>query len=193
MNKRKSNLIQLNSSNYNISYFAITAIPIIIIFTILFHFAFEFLGSPKILIPFFPINESIFEHLKLCVYPTIITWIIGAFSLAKKNEIDMSKWIISMTFSIITNLINVLSLYYIGTGAFNIHSMIFDISTIVIGTILGQILSVHIYNNISDKNKNVAYTYMILIILFFIMTYFSYNPKEIPLFLDSRTNSYGIK
>lgn len=185
--------IQLKSCNYNISNFAITAIPIIIFLTVIFHFAFEFLGSPRILIPFFPINESVFEHLKLSIYPTMLTWIIGAFCLTNKMKIDMSKWIIAMTFSIMTNLITVLSLYYIGTAAFNIHSLIYDILTIIIGTIIGQILSIHVYNRISDKNKNVAYAYIILIILFVAVTYFSFNPKEIPLFLDSRTNSYGIK
>lgn len=46
---------------------------------VLFHFAYEFLGENWIAGLFFPVNESIWEHLKLLFFPVALWWIIEWF------------------------------------------------------------------------------------------------------------------
>ena len=46
---------------------------------VLFHFAYDFFGQNWVAGVFFPINESIWEHLKLLYYPVILWWGIEWF------------------------------------------------------------------------------------------------------------------
>lgn len=45
----------------------------------LFHFAYEFFGKSDFAGLFFPINESIWEHLKLLFFPVVLWWVIEWF------------------------------------------------------------------------------------------------------------------
>ena len=42
----------------------------------LFHFAYDFFGQNPVAGIFFPINESIWEHLKLLFFPVVLWWLI---------------------------------------------------------------------------------------------------------------------
>lgn len=46
---------------------------------VLFHFAYEFLGESNLAGLFFPINESIWEHLKLLFFPAVLWWVAEWF------------------------------------------------------------------------------------------------------------------
>ena len=46
---------------------------------VLFHFAYKFLGENWIAGLFFPVNESIWEHLKLLFFPVFLWWILEWF------------------------------------------------------------------------------------------------------------------
>lgn len=164
----------------------------IILTATLFHFLFDIFNKPIFLAAFLPVNESIFEHTKLCFYPTIIIWIFSYYYLNKKASVNMSKWIISMTTSILVNIFFTTALYYIGSAGFEIKNLIYDISTLIIGTIFGQIIACHVYIHIKNENKLVAYAYIILLLLILFSTFFTYYPLKKPFFLDTSTNKYGI-
>ena len=46
----------------------------------LFHFAYDFFGQNPIAGLFFPINESIWEHLKLLFFPVFLWWCVAWFT-----------------------------------------------------------------------------------------------------------------
>ena len=46
---------------------------------VLFHFAYDFLGENWVAGLFFPVNESIWEHLKLLFFPVALWWILEWF------------------------------------------------------------------------------------------------------------------
>ena len=185
-------VIRLKSKDIHLNKFILYSIPSIIILASVFHFLFDLLNKISFFAIFLPVNESIFEHLKLCLYPTLLVWFLGYLFINKKTNIDTSKWVISLTFSIFINIFIVLSLFYIGSSGFNIHSTIYDISTLIIGTIIGQILSLHVYNNISSNNKNVAYAYILILLLILVMGFFTFNPPKLPIFFDKVSQSYGL-
>lgn len=180
-----NNVIKLKPSNKFIFKYTIISIPLIIALAFINHFAYDWLFKIEILKIIFPSNESVFEHLKLCIYPTIISYIILGYIISKKTSINISKPIVSLTFSIITNIYIVLSLYYIASFGLDIHSLLFDISTIIIGTILGQLIAYHLYAFLPDKSKILTISYTILLIIIFFTTYFSFNPLNLPIFISN--------
>lgn len=63
----------------------------------LFHFAYDFLGQTAIAGLFFPINESIWEHLKLLYFSVILWWIVEGFLGVKEPRFFASRvWALSL-------------------------------------------------------------------------------------------------
>ena len=58
---------------------------------VLFHFAYDFLGQNAVAGVFFPINESIWEHLKLLYFPVILWWMIEYFTGAERKRFFASR------------------------------------------------------------------------------------------------------
>lgn len=165
---------------------------IIFFISILFHFLYDLTGGSNIAAIFFPVNESIFEHLKLCLYPTILYWLITFLLFKKDYRLNFHKWITGMTFSIVASILYILCQYYVLKYALNISGFIFDILAIVIGLILGQILGCHIYNR-GTKSTGIFIFCIILILLTAIFfANLTFYPPELPLFLDGPSGTYGI-
>jgi hypothetical protein len=51
------------------------------------HFAYDWSGQLTIVGIFTPVNERIWGHLKLSIYPTFLWWIIGFFTFNDDNVI----------------------------------------------------------------------------------------------------------
>ena len=64
------------------------SIPFLFILGSLLHFAYDLSKQNKIVGTFTPVNESIFEHSKLLLYPLILFWGIGYFFLKDKVNND---------------------------------------------------------------------------------------------------------
>ena len=168
------------------------SIPLIFLIGALFHFIFEFTGDLIILAPFFPVNESIYEHLKLTFYPILLWQLIGYLFLKNRIKIIFENWVVSNAISIITSSFLTVFLYYSAVGAFNIHSTIADISFYFISIVFGQALGLHVYNK-CKHNRNLLFLSIIIILFMFIFfTIFTFIPPKLPLFMESSTGLYGI-
>lgn len=161
-----------------------------IIFALCFicHFAYDFLPNPLFAI-FFPVNESIWEHMKL-IYTSNLMYILGLYfiSLVIKKQVNYSFLFtfIKSIIEIITYLIIFLPLYYrFGEKMFISISLLFFI------ILLGELLT-----NYLDKKINI-YIYQKLGISLFVLGYIifgilTYNPPHIHLFFDTLDEKYGI-
>lgn len=169
-------------------------LSIIFIFLLgsLFHFAYDFTGKLIELAPFFPVNESIFEHLKLTVYPILFWQLIGYLILKNRTRIIFKNWFISITISIIISSFLTLSLYYIAVGAFSIHSTVIDIFIYFISIMFGQLLGLHIYTKYEDNKKIFLLSIVIILCILIIFTLCTFFPPRLPLFMESSTGRYGI-
>lgn len=165
---------------------------IIFILATLFHFLFEITGESRIAAAFFPVNESIFEHLKLVLYPSIIFWMASYFILNRNYKINFSKWIVSMTISIIIATLYILSSFYVLRYAFEVQSLALDILSILVGPFLGQLLGLHYYNRGKTNAILTAICVAIVILLIIIFTKFTFNPPKLPIFKDFSSGKYGI-
>ena len=58
-------------------------IPVIILLAFPLHFIYEWSGNQMVVGIFAPVNESVWEHLKLTYWPMLIWWVAGYLLLNK--------------------------------------------------------------------------------------------------------------
>lgn len=149
---------------------------VIMISGVLFHFVYEWSGNNNIVGLFTPVNESIWEHLKLLFFPMVISLIIGYFYVGK----DYENYLCAKTLGIIVSMIFIVVFFYTYFGVVGKNIDFINISLFFVAVILGQYMS---YRNIFSvkfcNNKKVIIYLIIMTILFM---YFSFNPPDIGLF-----------
>ncbi len=138
---------------------------------------------------FSPVNESIFEHMKLFITSlsliTLFDYFIFKIRNIKFNNVFLSLFL-SIVFSIIFYLIIFIPIYNkIG------ENFLFIILLMFTTLLLSQIISYYIYK--LKKYNYLNYISLFLIIsIYIIFTYLSYNPIYNYLFFDILNNKYGI-
>lgn len=137
----------------------------------------------------FPVNESIWEHMKM-IYTTTLLFGIIEYIIINKYKLTTNNFLINLFFTgvscIIIYLLIYLPIYYkIGSKTF------LNISILFISIGLSQIVSYYLY-----KLKNIKYNNIIGIFLIIlgicIMGYLTYNPIKNELFFDKMDEKYGI-
>lgn len=157
----------------------------IFVLSFFFHFIYDIFPSEFFAI-FFPVNESIWEHMKL-LYTSILFFgfVISFYQLINHKEIHLFGIWISACISIPIYLALYLPLHYtIG------HNMIIAIVLLFLVILITQIL----FEKYKRKeNKKVFFTAIIGIVLSYIaFGYLTYQPPMWDLFYDSENQSYGL-
>ncbi len=158
-------------------------IPFLFLFGSLLHFVFDLSGKMPWVGVFAPVNESVWEHMKLSLWPTIIWW--GLYYLVNKTNygIDGNRWATGCLTSLLTSLLTIPLLFYFYTQAFGVENMVADIIIFLIAVTLGQLLGLHIFNRTRGINM-----YLIMFIIAFLLTVFiifTYSAPELPIFIDN--------
>jgi hypothetical protein len=173
-------------------YWILLGIPFIIVIGSMMHFVYDWSGNLTIVGIFAPVNESIWEHLKMTFWPTLFWWLLGYLLLHKTSRIATCQWFFACSISLIVCPLVIVSFYYSYTGAFGIHSLILDIFSMILGVIIAQFLALHIYRYINSSFLYCMIAFATIFILMIAFIYFTFSPPQIPLFLDSSTGSYGM-
>lgn len=173
-------------------HWILLGIPILFIVGFFMHYIYEWSGNSLIVGIFAPVNESIWEHLKLTFWPMLIWWIFGYIILGKKYNITASQWFTSCTVAELICSLVVLCFYYTYTGALGIESLILDIFSLFLGIVVAQYLAFHIYKTAKFSQNCLYISVAVLILLAVTFTVFTFAPPHLPLFKDSVTGKYGI-
>ncbi|NLM63109.1 MAG: hypothetical protein GX190_02175 [Mollicutes bacterium] len=159
----------------------------------LLHFAYDFFNNNFIVGLFTPINESVWEHLKLAFFPILFWWIVFYWRKNKRYNLKRNKWFLGCLVSIITSIIIILGGHYFMKFGLNIHSVLIDIILFYIAIFTGQYAGYHVYNfSEFSKIDNIYFPVVaigVIIIVFIILTI---SPLKLPVFEDPKTNTYGI-
>ena len=159
-----------------------------LIFGTLLHFTYEWFNYNMIIGLFSAVNESTWEHLKLLFYPMFIISIIGHFVIGKKS----SNYWLSQIIGISASLIFVVIFFYTYTGIIGKNLMILDISSFVIGILIGEYIMYKILkSNTIYKAELPSIILLIILLLCFIV--FTIYPPKIPLFEDPIYGTFGIE
>ena len=138
---------------------------------------------------FFPVNESIFEHMKIIITSISIASIIE-YIIYKHSTIKYNNFLLSIPLISIIGIIFYLSIYSI-INIFINHNLIISITLLFITFIICEIISYYILNYKKIPNSKII-GIILLIICYLIFTYLTYYPPKNNLFKDIQTNSYGI-
>jgi hypothetical protein len=185
----KSNPLQIKNPAHN---WILWGILILSIVGSIMHFVYEWSGNSTLVGIFAPINESVWEHLKLTFWPMLIWWVIGYFIYYKRNGIPVVQWFVSCTVAQLVCPLVILSFYYIYIGALGIESLMLDIFSLYLGVAAGQVFALHIYRYAELKLCWLFGAIIVLIILATAFIVFTFVPPHVPLFMDSLTGKYGI-
>lgn len=156
------------------------------------HFIYEWSGELSVVGVFAPINESVWEHLKLTFWPMLIWWFVGYFILSKNIKISITQWFVSCAVAELVCPLVIVSFYYTYTGALGIESLVLDIFSLILGVAIAQGLALHLYKKLKFGPICLYIAIIVLILLATAFTVFTFDPPHIPLFKDSPTGKYGI-
>lgn len=167
---------------------SIFAALFVIIFGSLFHFVYDWSGKNKIIGALTPVNESVWEHLKLALIPILLFALIEWLFLRKQNK---NLWCAKAAESWLVIFL-ITSFFYTYTGLIGFNTLWADILlTFIIPVIIGKYLS---YKLLSRENqpKSKIIPAVSLLILLFAFIFFTFKPPHLPLFQDKNDNTYGI-
>ena len=141
----------------------------------------------------FPINESMWEHTKLAIWPSILLYGIEIGALYKKN-----KMIIIAIIHLFTAVsVSMLAFYYTVQEAFGASGWGLSIGTFIFATAVQQIVSYVIMTLKTelDKQKLLILNIIALVslgILIIMTIVFTYVQPALPLFHDHLNDLYGF-
>lgn len=160
----------------------------IILLGSILHFTFEWSGNQPIIGIFSAVNESVWEHLKLGFWPTLLYALIE-YSLINKriNNFFLAKTVAAYSISAI-----IPAIFYSYTTITGESIFVIDILSFILAVVIGQLLSYRLltYKPLSDKLEKIALIALFILGVAFIV--FTFYPPHLPIFQDSISGEYGI-
>jgi hypothetical protein len=156
--------------------------------SVLSHFTFEWLNHSRYIAIFVPVNESIFEHLKLLFYPYII-WSIIFYLIYPKRKCNYF-W--AQILAVLIGLLFIVVSFYTYSGILGYDITFVDISIFFISVIL----TMYFANKFTcalpfgDKMKFFISVILFLTIIAFII--YTFTPPHINFFKDPSNGLYGL-
>lgn len=137
---------------------------------------------------FFPVNESIWEHMKILFTSIMVSSVIQKTIMYLKKE-DMTNICFSNFISAILSIPIFLVMYLPITYIFG-ENFIMTILIMLLTIIIVEILAYKIMNMKDFKMENV--TILLVILIYVVFTILTYYPLKNDLFIDVEKLIYGI-
>ncbi len=138
---------------------------------------------------FAPVNESIWEHLKLLFYPALIFMPAEYFAYGK----DTAGFISAKLRGILAGMAVIVGVHYLYSGIIGHNISWIDISLFFVGAATAYILpylAIKRGKSREFSTRGGALGFVFIILLFTIFTF--YTPK-LGIFIDPQTGTYGIQ
>lgn len=154
-----------------------------------FHFLYDLLGKSKYIAVFFPVNESVWEHMKLLFLPVVIWMFIERFVINRKIK-SLNDAIRAV--ALVICLLILPMTFYLCKSGFGVANVFVDIGIFILDCILFQAL-VYLMEErgiLQIRSKTLGIVVLSVISLLFAL--FTFFPPHIPLFFDSAHSLYGM-
>ena len=161
----------------------------IFLLTVLYHFLYDWLPNPVFSI-FFPVNESIWEHMKL-LYSGIISWGIIEYIILNKKKIKYNNFWYQLFITAFTSIPLYLIIFLPLYNIFG-ENMVISIGILIIVIILEQILSYYLLKEKAKRPLIDKISIVLLILFYFVFLNLTYYPPENYIFYDTVAKKYGI-
>ena len=158
-------------------------IVVVCLASIPLHFVYEWTGENTLAGIFTPINESIWEHLKLVYWPLLLWWTVGYLIFRDRKSLSISKWFTAALVSIIISMVFIVGWYYTWTEAFDVHSSIIDVGSLFIAVPIAQLIAIHVYKAVQPRVVYLLLSIGILLALAGLFVWFIFNQPDVPFFI----------
>ena len=165
-------------------------VPILFFIGSILHFTYTLFGESIFVGLFSPVNESVWEHSKMILWPMILWWVLYYCFRGTNYKIDKNRWFSSALWALLTSLIAMPMLYYFYTSAFGVELLWVDIIILFLAILFGQLLGLHSYRHGKYISSHIVLAIFSILILMFIL--FTFCPPKVPWFQDGPTGNYGI-
>ena len=151
------------------------------------HFTFEWSGNQPIVGVFSAVNESVWEHLKIAFWPTLMYAIFEYRYLNKRTNNFFS----AKTIGIYAIMLIIPTIFYSYT-LLTEENLIIDILSFIFAIIVGQLISYKLltFRKLSKSLELISLVALVILALAFVI--FTFYPPQIQLFQDPNTGEYGI-
>lgn len=180
---------ELHGMDHRIAAWEIAGILFIIAAGSLFHFVYSLTGNALAAGIFFPVNESVWEHLKLGF------WAVVLYAIIEYRFIGGGQpaFIVAKAVGVLTLQLFILVIFY-GYHLFTQRTILFlDISSYFVGAAVCQIVSMIILKRVKPGREAVAASVCFLVLHAAVLVLFTFFPPKLPLFMDARTKTHGIQ
>ena len=163
----------------------------VIVLGTLDHFFYDWSGQNFIVGLFSPVNESVWEHMKLVFVPMILFAFIDYYYLKSRVKDYCFALMKEIGFAIIF----IIAVFYIYTSIIGHSVLVVDISSFIIAVILAKLFAYKILTGGFKQWEFKGLDTISAILLFLIAVFFLYvtiNPPHVGLFKDPVTDTYGI-
>lgn len=154
----------------------------------MFHFFYGWFGPSKLLAALFPVNESVWEHLKLGYWSLVL--FTTAQSLAMRWRAANLWGAAGVGIIILQGTI--LAVFYSYTSATGHPVLVLDIGSYVLGAILCQAAGFWIMARSRPSRPFNTLGVWILVLHGLALVIFTFATPRLPIFMDGRTGTYGI-
>jgi len=170
-----------------LGYELIGMVFIIILGSVL-HFTFELSGNQPIVGVFSAVNESVWEHLKLAFWPSLLFALIE-YTLLKKTT---NNFALSKTIGVYLMVFIIPIVFYSYTAFTGESVFVIDILTFIVAIIIGQLASYKllIYKQLPSYLEKFSLVAIAILGLAFVL--FTFYPPQLPIFQDPISGQYGI-
>ena len=167
----------------HLKQYTIIGIIFVLLTGTLAHFLYDWTGNNHIVGLFTPINESIWEHMKLLFFPMLIYALIMILKFHKRYSHITS----ALSFGILTGTILIPIFFYAYTSIIGKDFFILDIGIFILSILIAFWLSYKL--TLSCKLEPFTFLLCCLVcVLFICFILFTYHPPETRIFIDPSTS-----
>lgn len=152
------------------------------------HFSFEFFGESRLAALIFPVNESVWEHLKLLYFPFLFYTIGEYFALKKPKNFFYIRFC-----GAFLGMLFMVAFFYTYCGIIGKNALWIDILTFLASVFISFFVSHTMIINdakVPDFADSIGVILFIAVsIIFFV---FTFSPPFIPVFKDAISGTYGV-
>ena len=163
----------------NLKHYFIQGFLFVIITGSIAHFIYDLSGQNTLLGFLFPINESIWEHMKLSFFPMLLF----SFYLNTKLDTDYPCIHTASLFGVLLSVLLIPVLFYTYSGILGRNYTVLDIMTFVISVLLSFVIMYRLTLSCALSSYKIPLTLLVLMLAigFFI---FTYQPPDLGIFAD---------
>jgi hypothetical protein len=153
-----------------------------------FHFTYELSGKLAVVGAFSAVNESVWEHLKLAFWPSLI-WLLIEYLPLKKLA---NNFLTAKTTGAYLMVVIIPIVFYSYTSITGKSIFAIDITTFIVAVVAGQVISYYLLTKNQFTRTGDKFALVMLVVLGISFIVFTFYPLHMPIFQDPISRGYGI-